>query len=556
MKPEEDQSVSRSHMFEVVIVGAGFSGMQMLQHVRGLGMSVRVFEAAGDVGGTWYWNRYPGARCDAESIEYSYQFDESLQQEWEWSERFAAQPEILSYASHVADRFDLRRDIQFNTRVTSARYAEDRRSWTIGTDDGAECTARFLIMATGCLSVANFPAFPGIETFTGMVYHTSRWPHEGADLSGKGVGVIGTGSSGVQVIPMLARQAGELYVFQRTATYTIPARNRPLDPAEVAKIKADYAGFRARNNAMPSAGNSLFPANPASIFDATPEERQAEFERRWARGGPGLLGAFREIMTNKEANDMMAEFVRGKIRQIVTDPRVAELLSPRQVIGCKRICLDTHYYETFNRANVHLVDVSTTPIEALTPVGLRAGGIDYELDAIVFATGFDAMTGALLGMDIRGRGGLALADAWAAGPRTYLGLGVPGFPNMFIITGPGSPSVLTSMLGAIHHHVTWTGDCLAYLRAHAIESIEATAEAADAWVEHVNAVAGQTLYPTCNSWYLGANIPGKTRVFMPLIGFPSYAEKCANVAASGYEGFVLAGHATGADLPAAAVTMG
>jgi cyclohexanone monooxygenase len=307
---------------------------------------------------------------------------------------------------------------------------------------------------------------------------------------------------------------------------------------------------------MPSAGNSLFPANPASIFDATPEERQAEFERRWARGGPGLLGSFREIMTNKEANDMTAEFVRGKIRQTVTDPHVADLLSPRQVIGCKRICLDTDYYETFNRGNVHLVDVSAAPIETLTPAGLRTGGTEYELDAIVFATGFDAMTGALLGMDIRGRDGLALADAWAAGPRTYLGLGVPGFPNMFIITGPGSPSVLTSMLGSIHQHVTWTGDCLAYLRTHAIASIEATAEAADGWVGHVNSVADQTLYPTCNSWYLGANIPGKTRVFMPLIGFPSYAEKCAKVAANGYEGFVLARAVAGPGLPAAAVERG
>ena len=525
--------------FDVVIVGAGFSGLQMLYRVRGLGLTARVFEAGGDVGGTWYWNRYPGARCDVESLEYSYQFSDELQQEWEWTERFSAQPEILRYINHAADRFDLRRDIQFDTRVTAAAYDETADHWRVRTATGDEVVARFLVMATGCLSSANLPQIPGIQTYRGAIHHTGRWPHEGVDLRGKRVGVIGTGSSGVQAIPVIAEQAGELYVFQRTATYTLPAVNHPLDPAEQAAIKADYAGFRARNNRMPAAGNSRFPANPASIFGATPRERDDAFELRWNRGGPGFLGAFGDVMTNKDANDIAAEFVRGKIRQIVTDPAVAALLSPKHVIGCKRICLDTNYYQTYNRPNVHLVDVGSAPIEALTPTGIRTSGNEYDLDVIVFATGFDAMTGALLNIDIRGRGGLSLRDKWSAGPRTYLGLGVPGFPNLFTICGPGSPSVLTNMMAAIDQHVNWIGNCLDYLRDNGIVSIEATPEAEDAWVRHVNDVADQTLYPTCNSWYLGANVPGKARVFMPLIGFPPYAETCAKTAANGYQGFAL-----------------
>ena len=529
----------RSDAFDVVIVGAGFSGMQMLHRVRELGLTVRLFEAGGDVGGTWYWNRYPGARCDVESVEYSYQFSDELQQEWEWTERFATQPEILRYADHVAQRFDLRRDIRFNTRVSALAYDEASGRWTVRTDSGDAVVARFVVMATGCLSSTNIPRFAGAETFTGELYHTGRWPHEGVDLAGKRVGVIGTGSSGVQSIPVIAEQAGELFVFQRTAAYTLPAGNHPLDPEEQAGIKADYAGFRARNNRMPSAGNSRFPANPTSIFAVPPDERERAFEARWARGGPGLLGTFGDVMVTKEANEIAADFVRAKIGQIVRDPQVAALLSPKQVLGCKRICLDTGYYETFNRPNVHLVDVASAPIERLTPTGIRTAGGEYELDVVVFATGFDAMTGALLSIDIRGRGGLALREKWSAGPRTYLGLGVPGFPNLFTMTGPGSPSVLTNMMVAIHQHVTWIGDCLKYLRDNGVATIEATVEAEEAWVRHVNEVADKTLYPHCNSWYLGANVPGKTRVFMPLVGFPPYAETCAKVAANDYEGFDL-----------------
>jgi cation diffusion facilitator CzcD-associated flavoprotein CzcO len=528
--------------FDVVIVGAGISGMQMLYRARELGLTARVFEAGGDVGGTWYWNGYPGARCDVESLEYSYQFSAELQQEWEWTERFSAQPEILRYLNHVAERFDLRRDIQFNTRVAALTYDEDACRWTVRVaagDETRETTAQFVIMATGCLSSANVPEFAGLESFEGEIYHTGRWPHHEVDLAGKRVGVIGTGSSGIQLIPVVAEQAAELYVFQRTAAYSLPAGNHPLDPAEQATVKADYPGFRARNNRMPSAGNSRFPANPASIFDASSGEREAAFEFRWARGGPGLLGTYGDIMVNKGANDIAAEFVREKIRQIVKDPDVAALLSPGQVLGCKRICLDTSYYETFNRPNVHLVDVAAAPVERLTPAGIRTGGGDYELDVIIFATGFDAMTGALLSIDIRGRDGLTLKEKWSAGPRTYLGLGVPGFPNLFTISGPGSPSVLTNMMVSIHQHVTWVGNCMKYLRDNQVASIEATLEAEQAWVSHVNEVAGHTLYPSCNSWYLGANIPGKTRVFMPLVGFPAYVDTCDDVAASDYRGFDL-----------------
>ena len=537
--PATGPGTATSPEFDVVIVGAGIAGMQMLHRVRELGLTARVFEAGSDVGGTWYWNRYPGARCDVESLEYSYQFSADLQQEWEWTERFSAQPEILRYLNHVADRFDLRRDIQFNTRVEALTYDEDASRWTVRTTAGDETTARFAVMATGCLSSANMPEFAGLDTFAGEIYHTGRWPHHDVDFTGKRVGVIGTGSSGIQLIPVVAEQAAELYVFQRTAAYSLPAGNHPLDLAEQAAIKADYAGFRARNNRMPSAGNSRFPANPASIFDAAPDEREVAFEFRWARGGPGLLGTYGDIMVSKDANDIAAEFVREKIRQIVNDPDVAALLSPRQVLGCKRICLDTNYYETFNRPNVHLVDVAAATIERLTPAGIRTSAGEYELDVVIFATGFDAMTGALLSIDIRGRAGLTLREKWSAGPRTYLGLGVPGFPNLFTISGPGSPSVLTNMTVSIHQHVNWIGDCMQYLRDNEIVSIEATMDAEQAWVSHVNEVAGRTLYPQCNSWYLGANIPGKTRVFMPLVGFPAYLDKCAQVAANDYDGFNL-----------------
>jgi cyclohexanone monooxygenase len=522
--------------FDLVVVGAGFAGLYMLHRARALGLSVCVFEAGGGVGGTWYWNRYPGARCDVESMEYSYQFDEALQQEWCWSERFATQPEILRYANHVADRFDLRKDIRFGTRVVAATYADGR--WAVRADKGDEVSAQFLVMATGCLSSANRPRIQGLDTFAGPIFHTGEWPHEEPDFTGRRVGMIGTGSSAIQSIPIIAEQAKSLVVFQRTANYTVPARNAPLDPAHVAKIKADYPAFRARNSLQINAFGSNMPRSAVPARELTPEERLAAFEERWRYGGLFFLGALGDLLLEQEANDLAAEFVRGKIRDIVKDPQVAALLSPKQVLGCKRLCVDTGYYETFNRPNVRLVDISQNGIEEITPDGLRANGESFALDALVFATGFDAMTGTLLRMDIRGRDGRTLKDAWEAGPRTYLGLGVAGFPNLFLITGPGSPSVLTNMIVSIEQHVDWIAACIERLRAHGRGTIEALPEAQEAWVEHVNAVAGRTLYTQCSSWYLGANIRGKSRVFMPLLGFPAYVEKCNEVAQRGYEGFI------------------
>ncbi|MGE0881713.1 MAG: flavin-containing monooxygenase [Acidimicrobiia bacterium] len=526
--------------FDVVIVGAGFAGMYALHRVRELGLRGRVFEAGGDVGGTWYWNRYPGARCDVESLEYSYQFSEELQQEWVWTEKYSAQPEILSYANHVADRFDLRRDIRFDTRVTAAVFDDAAARWTVTTDRGDEVTASFVVMCTGCLSSTNVPQFAGMESFVGEIFHTGKWPHDGVDFTGKQVGVIGTGSSGIQAIPIIAQQAAHLTVFQRTAQYSIPARNAPLDREYEAKVKADYKAFRRRNSRTFGAiGGGLVP-NGQSVLEASDDERAARFEERWNYGGFSFLGAFGDLAIVDTANEYAADFVRDKIRSIVKNPDTAAKLMPTTMIGCKRLCLDTNYFETYNRDNVTLVDISVEPIERITPTGIQAGAAEHRLDCIVFATGFDAMTGALLAIDVRGRGGLSLRDAWAAGPRTYLGLGVAGFPNLFTVCGPGSPSVLTNMMVAIEQHVDWIAACIDHLRSNGFRLIEATAAAQEAWVEHVNGVAEHTIYPTCNSWYLGANVPGKTRVFMPLPGFPGYVKKCDEVVASGYQGFVLA----------------
>jgi cyclohexanone monooxygenase len=523
--------------FDAVVVGAGFAGLYMLHKLRGLGLAVRVYEAGGGVGGTWYWNRYPGARCDVESIEYSYGFDEELEQQWEWTERYAAQPEILRYLEHVADRFDLRRDIVFNTRVSSATFDDDANRWTIRTEHGDEVAAQFLIMATGCLSAANIPHLDGMDDYGGRIFHTGRWPHEPVDFTGLKVGVIGTGSSAIQSIPIIAEQADELVVFQRTPNYSVPAHNRPLTREELAEAKRNYRDLRRANRrSMVGFGGWLAPSEHSALA-VDDETRRKILDERWERGGLTFLGGFTDSLLLPEANEMVAEYVRGKIRGIVKDPVVAEKLSPKQVIGCKRLCVDTGYFDTFNRDNVRLVDINDDPIERLTKTGLETKGESFDFDVIVFATGFDAMTGALLKVDIRGSDGVSLREAWAEGPKTYLGLSVPRFPNMFTITGPGSPSVLTNMVTSIEQHVEWIADCITHVGN--LGRIEATQEAAEAWVEHVNMIASFTLFPTCNSWYLGANIPGKKRVFMPLIGFQPYDERCQDVAAKGYEGFVI-----------------
>jgi cyclohexanone monooxygenase len=532
---------------DAVIVGAGFAGLYMLHRLRGLGLSARVFEAGTDVGGTWYWNRYPGARCDIESMEYQYGFEDDLPREWKWTERYATQPEILRYISHVAEKFDLRRDIQFETRVTSAVFNEATDRWAVETDRGDRLSARFCIMATGCLSAARVPDFKGLDSFKGDWYHTGAWPHEGVDFTGKRVGIIGTGSSAIQSIPLIAEQAAHLTVFQRTPNFSLPAKNAALDPEYERSLQANYTEFRQRAR-QSVAGIMRGRPNDRSALEASEEELQREFESRWNDGGFGFGAAFRDISLNKAANDLAAEFVRSKIRGTVKDPAVAELLCPKDYpFGTKRVCVDTNYFETFNRDNVTLVDVKSAPIEEITPNGLRTANGQWEFDAIVFATGFDAMTGALLNIDIRGRADQMLKGKWSAGPRTYLGLQSAGFPNMFTITGPGSPSVLSNMIVSIEQHVDWITDCVTYLRDHGMATIEATVPAEDAWVDHVNAVASMTLYPQANSWYLGANVPGKPRVFMPYIGgVGNYANKCQQIAANGYEGFKLgAGVAAG-----------
>ncbi len=523
---------------DVVIVGAGFAGMYMLHRLRALGMTARVFEAGSGVGGTWYWNRYPGARCDVESMQYSYSFSPELEQEWQWSELFASQPEILRYANHVADRFDLRRDIQFDTTVTEARFDRATHRWDIRTDRGDHVSATYCVMATGCLSTARRPDFPGSERFMGKTYHTGHWPHEGVDFTGLRVGVIGTGSSAIQAVPVIAQQAKHLTVFQRTPNFSIPSRNGPMTGEYAQSWKGDYQSLREQARHMRT--GILNNPNDVSALELSDEERKQIFEARWAIGGTNFMAAFNDLILDRKANDTAADFVRDKIRETVRDQSVAELLAPKNhPIGTKRICVDTDYYGTYNRDNVTLVDVRSAPISELTEHGLRAGDRDYEFDAIVFATGFDAMTGTLLKIDISADG-QALRQKWEAGPVTYLGLMTAGFPNMFMITGPGSPSVLSNMMVSIEQHVDWIADCVAYLRSHGLDCIEATPAAEDAWVTHGNEVAHKTLYPLANSWYMGVNIPGKPQVFMPYIGGVGvYRDTCDSIAAEGYRGFTL-----------------
>ena len=534
-----DNTSATGKDFDVIIIGAGFAGMYMLHRMREMGLKSIVFEAGDGVGGTWYWNRYPGARCDVESVQYSYQFDKELEQEWTWSEKYSPQPEILKYANHVADRFKLRKDIRFNTRITSSNYDEKKAEWEVVAEQGDTYRSNFCIFATGCLSSYNLPKFEGIEDFSGATYHTGQWPHEGVDFSGLRVGVIGTGSSAIQSIPEIAKQAKQLTVFQRTANYTIPARNAKLTEDYVRAVKDDYTGLRERARQKP-AGYDI-PLNPQSVLEVTEEEFKSEFQARWEKGGTQFLGAYGDLLLKAEANEKAAKFVKDMIRDTVDDPDVAELLCPTNIIGCKRLCVDTDYYKTYNRPNVKLVDVSQKPIDRITSSGVAHQGIEYEFDAIVFATGFDAMTGALFNIDIRGREGRSLKEKWNGGPQTYLGLTTNGFPNMFTITGPGSPSVLTNMLPSIEQHVNFISDCISYMREHGHSKIEPELNAELDWGLHVNEVADLSLRSTCASWYVGANVPGKPRVFTPYIGgFPRYVERCKSVVANGYEGFTLA----------------
>ena len=527
--------------YDAIVVGAGFSGLYQLHLLRDrLGLSVRVLEAAGGIGGTWYWNRYPGARCDSESYYYSYSFSRELEDEWDWTERYPDHGEIRRYLDHVADRFDLRRDIQLGTRVAGAAYDEAANRWTVTTESGECFEAQFLITAVGCLSSTNVPEIPGLARFSGAQYHTGRWPHDGVDFSGKRVGLIGTGSTGIQATPVIAAEAAHLTVFQRTANYSVPARNGPMDDAFRTWVRENSSELRAKARAAPN--GHPFDFSDRSALAVSPQERQAIYEAAWERGGLRFRAAFRDIMLDPDANETASAFIRDKIRGLVHDPVVAEILTPRDhLFGTKRPPIDTHYFETFNRSNVKLVDLKATPIAAIVPEGVRTSDAIYPLDVIVFATGFDALTGPLLALDIRGRDGVALKDVWAAGPRSYLGLQVPGFPNLFTMTGPGSPSVLTNMPVAIEQHAEWITDCIGHLRERGLDRIEATPDAAESWGTEVNRAASATLLPMASSsWYLGANVPGKPRVFMPYAGgMAHYRGLCERVVADGYSGFAL-----------------
>ena len=545
MAVEQRKSLSEAEHLDAVVVGAGFAGLYLLHRLRELGLSVRVYDAAGGVGGTWYWNRYPGARCDIESLQYSYQFSEQLQQEWEWSERYAGQAEILGYLEHVSERFDLLKDIEFNTRVNSAAFDDDESRWTIQAncpDQASQrkvISAKYFVMATGCLSSANVPDFEGLEGFEGRCFHTGRWPHEQVDFTGRRVCVIGTGSSAVQSIPIIAEQAADLHVFQRTPNYSIPAHNRALEADEVSAVKSRYAEFRAE--ARSSGFGLINPFPPPEDQDPqyvpSPDEIRAMLSRSWEYGGLSFLGASPELVVLPELNQIAADFVRAKIRERVNDPATAQLLSPQSLIGCKRLCIDSGYFETYNRPNVTLVDISQSPIEKICIDGVQVAGHVYKCDDLVLATGFDAMTGALLGVDIRGREGLRLEEKWADGPRAYLGLATRGFPNLFIVTGPGSPSVLSNMVQSIEQHVEWIAQCVKHMEENRLNTIEPDSDAEENWVAQVNEIADETIYPNCNSWYLGANIPGKPRVFMPFVGFADYVNICDERTANGFHGF-------------------
>jgi cation diffusion facilitator CzcD-associated flavoprotein CzcO len=538
--------VEANDSYDVIVIGAGFAGLYSVHLLREAGFRVRALERADGVGGTWFWNRYPGARCDVQSIEYSYSFNKEIQQEWEWTELMAAQPEIEAYLNFVADRLDLRRDIQLSTTVTALTYDEAEDRWTVETDGGARFVARWVIAGTGCLSQPLEPAIAGLERFAGVTLYTNRYPKEGFDFSGYKVGVVGTGSSGVQSIPIIACQADHLVVFQRSAAYSRPADNRPLLPGELDAVKADYEALRVKErNAY--AGLVAFGAvsfegmKPPDrrILETPMEERLAVLdELGW--GGPG---AWADVMFDLEANRAGTELYGELLKRVVKDPETAASLVPHYPMGCKRQILDTGYFETFNRDNVTLVDLRRDPIEEVTPTGVRTRERFCELDVLVLATGFDAMTGALNNMDISGRGGRRLRDVWASeGPVSYLGLQVAGFPNLFTVTGPGSPSVLTNMVVSIEQHVEWIADCLVHLRSHGLRSIEAEPEAQAEWVDHAASLVQGSIRNSegCNSWYVGANVPGKTRIHMPYIGgLPAYRAKCEEVAGAGYSGFTL-----------------
>ncbi|MQY23801.1 flavin-containing monooxygenase [Nocardia macrotermitis] len=537
----QTESTPPTREIDAVVVGAGFAGLHMLYRLRKLGLSVRVYEAGDGIGGTWYSNRYPGARVDVKSMYYNYSFDPELEQEWEWSEKLPPQPELLRYIEHVADRFDLRKDVQLRTRITAAVYDESTARWQLTTDAGEVVSARFAIMATGCLSAAKLVEVPGIETFRGRSFHTGSWPAEKVDFTGRRVAVIGTGSSGVQVIPLVAEQAEQLTVFQRTANYVLPAGNHPMDPDYQREIKSRYREVRKANRE--SGFGIAQPEATKGALEVSEDERNAFYHRVWTDKNSELVSmlvGFTDTLADEASNETAAQFIRDRIGEIVTDPAVAQLLQPDGFFGVKRPCLGTNYYETFNRPNVRLVDVAAAPLTAITESGIATADESFEFDDIIYATGYDAVTGALDAIDIRGRDGASLREKWADGPVTYLGLAVAGFPNLFTITGPGSPSVLSNMMVSIEQHVDWVADAIDALRSKGVTTMEAETDAEREWTRHVDEVGDMTLYPKVDSWYVGSNVPGKPRVMYAYIGgVGPYREKCDQVAADDYEGFTL-----------------
>ena len=536
---EIDGHLNPAETVDAVVVGAGFSGMYQLHKLRDMGLSVKVFEAGEDVGGTWYWNRYPGARVDIESMAYSFSFSKELEQDWVWSEKYSPQPELLRYAQHVAERFDLKRDISFNTRVERAHFDEDNNEWLVTTECGRRVRARYLVMATGVLSAAKTPDIAGRDSYKGETYQTGLWPKEGVDFTGKRVAIIGTGSSAVQSIPLIAEEADELVVYQRTAAYSTPAFNRPLTNSEIDTMKGNYDQYRREQRLSP-AGIINPERQLERVMDVPKEERQRRFEEAWDEGLlTGLMSTFSDIQLDEEANHEVAEFIRDRIRNTVQDQQTADDLTPKAYpYATKRPCIDTNYYETYNRENVSLVNLRRTPIETITETGIETSDGAREFDAIVYATGFDAMTGPLLRVDIRGRGGKRLVDAWIDGPRSYLGIAIHGFPNLFTITGPSSPSVLSNMLVSIEQHVDWVSDCIGWMNENGKTAIEPSDEAERDWAEHTAHLAGMTLFPQADSWYMGANVPGKPRMFLAYVGgVGAYRLICDQIAATGYHGF-------------------
>jgi cation diffusion facilitator CzcD-associated flavoprotein CzcO len=527
--------------FDALVIGAGFAGLYQLLCLRErLGLNAKVLEAGGDLGGTWYWNRYPGARCDSESHAYRYFFSRELSDEWESTERYPGPAEIRAYLNHVARKFDLRRDIRFGVRVTAARFDESANRWQVETEAGERCTATYLVTAVGCLSAANVPAIEGLGEFRGQWVHTGQWPHDDVDFAGKRVGQIGTGSTGIQAAPVIAQTAAHLTVFQRTANYSVPARNAPLTPDFRRWVHEQFEEIRGI--AQTTVNGHAFRISERKVADVTPEERQAIYDAAWETGGLQFRATFGDLMIDKAANDTAADFLKARIRAVVKDPATAAALADiDHPYAAKRPPIDTDYFETFNRPNVSLVDLRADPIERITPNGIKTRSREHPLDIIVFATGFDGLTGSLLKMDIRGRAGRSLREDWKAGPETYLGLQAPGYPNLFMITGPGSPSVLTNMPVAIEQHVEWITECIGHLRRNGIDTVEPSVEAARSWGARVDEAARATLlWDAKHSWYFGANVAGKPQVFLPYAGgLHRYRKICDNVAAKGYEGFVM-----------------